>query len=89
MDIPRTGAGLSRHQQDAWFKALSRAYATQAQQDGPNKYMTKLDNGITDGYDWFEVHGGRQDYMTYYQGGREVTIELIDKYLVNGSELDY
>jgi len=78
-----------RHPEDAWFKALSRAYAKQAQQDGPNKYMTNLDNGITDGYDWFEVHGGRQDYMTYYQGGREVTIELIDKYLVNGSELDY
>lgn len=32
--------------------------------------------GITNGYDWYVVHGGKQDYVTYFLGGRELTIEL-------------
>ncbi len=78
----------ARHPEDAWFSALARNYATQAQTDGPNKYMQDLDNGITNGFDWFQVTGGRQDYMVYYHGTREVTIEMSHKYLVNGNELD-
>jgi len=77
-----------RHPDDAFFIALSRAYATQAQLDGPKQYMTQLDNGITNGWDWFEVNGGRQDYMTAFQGDREVTIELSIKYMVNATEVE-
>jgi hypothetical protein len=64
------------HPDDAWFQALSRAYATNAQVAGPAGYMTDLNNGITNGCDWYLITGGRQDYMTYWQGGREVTIEI-------------
>jgi hypothetical protein len=78
-----------RHPENAWFAAVARVYATQAQNDGPNKYMTDLDNGITNGFDWFQVTGGHQDYMVYFHGSREVTVELFGKYLVNGNELDH
>jgi hypothetical protein len=31
---------------------------------------------VTDGYAWYQITGGRQDYTTYFHYGREVTIEL-------------
>ena len=42
----------------------------------PAGYLNDLDNGVTNGYAWYAVYGGRQDYMTYSRQGREVTIEL-------------
>lgn len=71
-----------RHADDAWFVALSRAYATLAQEDGPAGYMRDLNDGITNGWDWYAVSGGRQDWMTYFARGREVTIEMSHTKLV-------
>jgi len=65
-----------RHPDDLWFQALARDWADLAQADGPAGYMTDLDSGITNGWDWYDIHGGRQDFMTYFHGGREVTVEL-------------
>lgn len=67
---------VARHADDAWYQTLSRQYADLAQANGPSGYMSDLDNGITNGWDWYEVDGGRQDYMNYWRGCREVTIEL-------------
>jgi hypothetical protein len=64
------------HADDSWFINLSRDYADQAQADSPAGYLTDQDNGITNGYAWYEANGGRQDYMNYYKGCKEVTIEL-------------
>ena len=36
------------------------------------------DNGITNGYAWYEIDGGSQDYMNYYHHCREVTVEISD-----------
>jgi hypothetical protein len=33
-------------------------------------------NGITNGYAWYSIAGGRQDYVNYFLNGREVTLEL-------------
>jgi hypothetical protein len=67
---------VTRHADDNWFQMISREYATAAQAASPSGYLTDLTNGITNGYDWYEVAGGRQDWHTYFRGGREVTIEL-------------
>jgi hypothetical protein len=50
--------------------------------------MTDRDNGITNGWDWYPVAGGRQDYMTFFHGSREVTIEMSRAHLVPADELD-
>lgn len=49
--------------------------------------MSDLDNGVTNGYAWYAVAGGRQDYMTYFMHGREVTIELCHTKLTTASQL--
>jgi PKD repeat protein len=77
-----------RHVDDAWFIHISRAYADSAQAASPAGYMTDLDNGITNGWDWYPVAGGRQDYMTWFHGGREVTIEISGTKLLPASQLD-
>jgi hypothetical protein len=32
--------------------------------------------GVVNGYDWYRVTGGRQDFMTYFRYGREITCEI-------------
>jgi hypothetical protein len=49
--------------------------------------MTFLDNGVTDGYQWYPVSGGRQDFITYELQGREVTIEIDDQYITPAAQL--
>lgn len=65
-----------RHTDDNWFIDISRDYADSAQFYSPSGYMDARNNGITNGFDWYEVEGGRQDYMNYWHSCREITIEL-------------
>ncbi len=64
------------HADNDWYRAISRKYADTVHMHSPKGYMDFLENGITNGYDWYPVYGGRQDYVNYSLQGREVTIEL-------------
>jgi len=81
---------VSRHHpDDDWFIQLSSDWADLAQADGPGGYMTSpYNNGITNGYDWYQTFGSRQDWVTFFHGGREVTIELSNTKLVAANELE-
>ena len=74
---------FARHPDDSWYTMVCRQYADSAQAYSPPGYMTQLDNGITNGWDWYPIFGGRQDYMNHYHGCREVTIELSNVKLLN------
>lgn len=65
-----------RHPDDAWWIYVCRQYADTVHNYAPSGYMTDLNNGITDGYDWYSITGGRQDYMNYFQHCREFTLEI-------------
>lgn len=64
------------HADDAWYWYISRNYADTVHLYSPPGYMTEIDNGITNGYAWYQVLGGRQDYTNFFLHAREVTIEL-------------
>jgi hypothetical protein len=67
----------NRHADDLWFQYISHEYADSAQHYGRTGYFADVtSSGITEGAVWYTVYGGRQDYATYFCGGREVTIEL-------------
>lgn len=69
---------------DDWWQMVSREYADLAQANSPSGYMEGFDDGITNGYAWYTVAGGRQDYMNYFHQCREVTIEQSTaKYISN------
>ena len=71
---------------DWWVENL-REYADTAQIFSPDGYMEFLDNGITNGFAWFEVRGGRQDYMNYFQRCREFTVELSNRKVLSADQL--
>lgn len=76
------------HADDAWFNAISRRYADTVHLHADPGYMTFLDNGVTKGWQWYVVRGGRQDFVTWGLGGREVTIELDDTKMTTGPNLE-
>jgi hypothetical protein len=75
------------HADNTWFFNISRAYADSVHAYSPSGYMDDLNNGITNGYAWYRVTGGRQDYMTYFKGDREVTIEISATKLLPANQL--
>lgn len=76
-----------RHADDLWYQSVCRHYAESCQTHAPAGYMNDLNDGITHGWDWYEVLGGRQDYMNYWHGTKEITIELSNTKLLSGSQL--
>jgi hypothetical protein len=77
---------------DNWWQYVSNEYADTAQYHaihlGKPSYLTSVSStGITNGYAWYEVNGGRQDYMNYFQHCREVTIEISDTMIIPASRL--
>jgi len=77
----------SLHVDNDWYRFISREYADEAKAVDPD-YMWSFEDGITNGWDWYEALGTRQDYVNYYLGGREVTLELSDEYLLPSEELE-
>lgn len=75
------------HADNDWFNDISRKYADTVHANSVIGYMTFLLNGVTNGFDWYPVNGGRQDFVTYELQGREVTIELDNQYITPASDL--
>ena len=75
-----------RYPEETLIKDLSREYANNAPYIGAS---TLFENGITNGYAWYEVDGGMQDWSIYWRGDFQVTIELSDQKWPNYSEINY
>ncbi|MCF8331986.1 MAG: T9SS type A sorting domain-containing protein [Bacteroidales bacterium] len=61
-----------------WWLLVGNEYADTAQYYGPSGYFSSVQfpDGVTKGYDWYSINGGRQDYMNYFHYCREMTLEL-------------
>lgn len=75
------------HPDDTWFQQICRVYADAVHADAPSSYMDGYVNGITNGYDWYEANGTRQDYANYNLGIREITIEQSMVKMIDASQL--
>ena len=73
---------------DAWWILISREFADTIHAYAPAGYLTDEMNGITNGYSWYEVNGGRQDYMNFFHYCREATIEISATKLPAASQLN-
>jgi hypothetical protein len=82
-----------RHVDDDWWIAAGTDYASSAQAASPAGYFTMCPGscpfpGVTNGYDWYTTSGNRQDFMNWYHGCREVTLELADAKSLDVNQLD-
>ena len=84
-----------QHADHDWFEYISVEYATHAQNNSPSGYMIDDEDsdvypspGVTHGAEWYRVYGGRQDYMNFYRGGREVVVELSDTKWIQGNAIN-
>jgi hypothetical protein len=75
-----------RFPEETLIKELSREYAQNAPYIAAS---TAFDNGITNGYAWYEVDGGMQDWSIYWRRDFQVTIELSNKKWPNYSRINY
>ncbi len=71
----------------AWWEYVCHEYADTVHAYSPSGYMSGFDNGVTNGYAWYSINGGRQDYMNYFQQCREFTLELSYTKLLPESQL--
>ena len=65
------------HADADWFRYTGQNYASLCHAaDTAYMYGDYRGRSVIEGADWSPLVGGRQDYMTYYQRCREVTIEM-------------
>ncbi|MCD4818066.1 MAG: carboxypeptidase regulatory-like domain-containing protein [Candidatus Cloacimonetes bacterium] len=79
---------VDRHPDDIWWQDVCHTYADAVHEVSPTDYLEGFDDGITNGYDWYSIDGGRQDYMNYYHFCREMTLELSDVKMLPENELN-
>lgn len=76
---------------DEWWCLVGATYRDTAQKySAPGYFDDNLShgaNGLTNGYMWYTVTGGQQDYANFYAHCREATIEISSSKTVNGSTL--
>jgi hypothetical protein len=80
------------HPDDDWYIFQGIRYVDTVHANAPSTYMDDLLGypnipGVVNGYDWYRITGGRQDYMTYFHGSREVTLEISSTKLPSPSML--
>jgi hypothetical protein len=72
--------------EEAKVKEYSLEYAGLAPYIGAS---TSFDNGITNGFAWYEVNGGMQDWSIYYRKDLQLTIELSNEKWPSFSKIEY
>lgn len=78
---------------EAWWISESGRFADSIQAHAPANYFNELFGypniaGVVQGYDWYEVNGGRQDYMNWFHHCREFTVELSDVKILQANQLN-
>lgn len=77
-----------RHADDDWYAEISRQFADTVFVYSYPGYFTDISpTGYTNGYDWYTLSGGRQDYTNWYVYGRETTIEVSRDFIPPAEDL--
>ncbi len=77
------------HADNSWYILISNEYADTAQAFSPSGYFDDFGTGVTNGFAWYTISGGRQDYMNFFHQCREVTLEISNTKLPPASTLPF
>ena len=80
-----------RHPDENWWTAEGVKFAGSARSNSATFFNENYGYpnlpGVCQGFEWYEVNGGRQDYMNWFHQCREVTLELSDTKLIPNSQI--
>ena len=65
----------ARHPDDAWYQYICSDYVSRTRAISSSYMTNPYSSGITNGYDWYQITGSRQDYENAYGQCREITME--------------
>lgn len=72
-----------------WFISICKNFIDSVRLSSPSTIFTDVSAlGYTDGGDWYNVSGGRQDYHTYFKHSREITFEVSSDKSLSSSSLN-
>lgn len=71
------------HADNDWWEFTMNEFVDTVHAYSPSGYMTGQGGGVTHGGDWYVIDGGRQDYMNWFHGCREFTLEMSNQKLLN------
>lgn len=74
------------HADADWWYHIGRQFADTCHNYSPN-FMTEVDNGVTEGGDWYVITGSFQDWHNFYLGTRHVTIEVCEDKVLSSNYL--
>lgn len=78
------------NEHNEWWKQVCRRFINTVHSVDNQRYRDVNNNGYIVGGDWYVISNGRQDYFNYYNGIREMTIEVsTNKKLANSKLLNY
>lgn len=80
------GSNERPHADTQWWERQGRMFADTCHKQSA-WFMHDLQNGVTQGADWYSITGSRQDYFNYYLHCREVTLELSTNKVVSSNNL--
>ena len=77
------------HPQAEWWQEVCHRFVDTARTYDNSHFrdVYQADNGVIAGGDWYVIHGGRQDYVNYYHGCLEVTMEISTQKTLNSERL--
>ena len=80
-----------RHADENWWTAEGVKFTGSARSNSP-AYFNEIYGypnlpGVSQGFDWYEVNGGRQDFMNWFHSCREVTLEISDVKLISNAQI--
>ena len=74
------------HADDSWWNHIGHNFANTCHSQN-YWYFQDMYGGVTEGGDWYTITGSRQDYFTYFQNCREVTLEVSSDKVVSSRNL--
>lgn len=66
-----------QHPDKNWFINNCQQFVSQARNIAGNSYFTDVcSSGVIHGADWYPIYGSYQDWLNYYSGTRDLTLEI-------------
>ena len=79
---------LNEH--DAWWQQVCKRFIDTVRSIDSQRYRdVAYRNGYIVGGDWYVISNGRQDYFNYYNGIREMTLEVSGTKMLPNSQLNH